>query len=605
MGGYSYADGYHNGPAQVNNVAGVNILENTGANNGISCDMYIGAEDLENGHPNDTAALYLLAGGQSFNSRVQFGDAATMTVGGLNNSGTVSFNDFFLTLPTDGNGVYNAAPAGVPFANAGKSIVIDYSAAAGGTVIQNFQLIRGGGSGFCGASVDKVGAGTWIVNAGGTSPTGEQAYQGTTTVRDGTLELAYDDTGTNYVTLPAAALADPGATYMASGTDGGSLGYNAPTNTNPALDTNAVNLGDSGTLPTDNIAFLTLQNTGAPGPRQILHNLIANNDNPSGTTTIGVADNGVGNYSGNILLKRNVILTGGTGGTANFTGNITGTGAVNVGGAGTVNLSGANTYSGGTSVGAGATLVVATVGSLPTSAITNNGTLTVNANATVDNISGSGTLNVGLSSAVALKIAANTHGSSEGAVNIGANSSLDIGNNHLFINYAAGHDPISSISALLKSGFNAGSWNGVGINSSNAQANSGSYGLGFADSADLGNPAGLASNQIEVAYTLLGDANLDGKVNGADFAILATNFNKAVTGTSGWDQGDFNYDGKINGADFAALAANFNKGASQADTTALDSFAAVNGLSAAVPEPASLGLMTIASAVAMRRRKRS
>ena len=40
---------------------------------------------------------------------------------------------------------------------------------------------------------------------------------------------------------------------------------------------------------------------------------------------------------------------------------------------------------------------------------------------------------------------------------------------------------------------------------------------------------------------LLGDANLNGAVNGTDFAIMATNFNKAVLfGHSGWTEGDFN-----------------------------------------------------------------
>ena len=54
-----------------------------------------------------------------------------------------------------------------------------------------------------------------------------------------------------------------------------------------------------------------------------------------------------------------------------------------------------------------------------------------------------------------------------------------------------------------------------------AQSNAGSYGIGYADSADPGNPAGLSSGQIEIAYTLLGDANLDYKVNGTDFNLMA------------------------------------------------------------------------------------
>ena len=76
-----------------------------------------------------------------------------------------------------------------------------------------------------------------------------------------------------------------------------------------------------------------------------------------------------------------------------------------------------------------------------------------------------------------------------------------------------------------------------------------------------GNPAGLSSGTIEIKYTLLGDADLNGIVNGTDFGILAANFNKGV---SGWDQGDFDYHDVVNGHDFGDLAANFNKGATGA-----------------------------------------
>ena len=110
-------------------------------------------------------------------------------------------------------------------------------------------------------------------------------------------------------------------------------------------------------------------------------------------------------------------------------------------------------------------------------------------------------------------------------------------------------------------------------------------------------------------YTLLGDANLDGKVNGIDFNLMATNFNQAVT--DGWDKGDFNYDGKVNGIDFNLLASNFNQLASQsdssaADVAALDAFAAANGISlTSVPEPASAGLLLAAGLGVLGRRRRS
>ena len=174
-------------------------------------------------------------------------------------------------------------------------------------------------------------------------------------------------------------------------------------------------------------------------------------------------------------------------------------------------------------------------------------------------------------------------GSSQTSLIIQPNSTFDLNNNHFFINYCANPDPVSTIRGYLVSGFNNGAWTGTGIDSAAAAANSSHYGIGYADSADPGNPAGLASNQIELQYTLLGDVDLNKVVNGVDFGILAANFNHAV---SRWDQGDFNYDNIVNGIDFAELAANFNQGASNAaDWASLISFAQANGLTVDVPEP--------------------
>jgi hypothetical protein len=185
---------------------------------------------------------------------------------------------------------------------------------------------------------------------------------------------------------------------------------------------------------------------------------------------------------------------------------------------------------------------------------------------------------------------------------------LNLQNNTVIINYGSGADPISAIAAEIKTGYAGGTWTGAGIMSTNAQSNS-SYGIGYADAADPGNPAGLASGQIEVMYTLLGDANLDHKVNGSDFTLMAANFNDSVT--NGWDKGDFNYSGTVNGDDFVLLAENFNQFASQssvdaADLAALNAFAAANGISlTSVPEPASLGLLVVATIGVLGRRRRA
>src|SRR5205814_1482555 len=58
-----------------------------------------------------------------------------------------------------------------------------------------------------------------------------------------------------------------------------------------------------------------------------------------------------------------------------------------------------------------------------------------------------------------------------------------------------------------------------------------------------------------VMYTYGGDANLDGKIDIADYGQI--DFNVPL-GTSGWYNGDFNYDGKIDIADYGII--DFNIG---------------------------------------------
>ncbi len=134
--------------------------------------------------------------------------------------------------------------------------------------------------------------------------------------------------------------------------------------------------------------------------------------------------------------------------------------------------------------------------------------------------------------------------------------------------------------------------------------------MGWADSKD-NVVSGLSSGQIEFKYTLLGDANLDGTVNGSDFSILAANFG---LGHTNWDQGNFLFASSVNGSDFSALAANFGQGddyaaaTTAADWAALDAFAAANGLPlptpAAVPEPASMGMLALGVVGLIGRRRR-
>jgi hypothetical protein len=247
----------------------------------------------------------------------------------------------------------------------------------------------------------------------------------------------------------------------------------------------------------------------------------------------------------------------------------------------------------------------------PTPNINNIGSITVTgAESSINQFSGVGSLTIGdgIHSTI-LQLAQNSGASNEGSLTIMPGSALDILNNSFIINFT-GPDPIAQIRQYINSGYNGGAWNGSGIISTLAQTNP-NYGVGWADGAD-GVVAGLSSGQIETKYTLLGDANLDGVVNGSDFSILAANFG---TGARNWDQGNFLFSSSVNGSDFAALAANFGQGdsgagvaVSQTDIAALDSFAIANGLPlptiAAVPEPACMGLMAMAGLGALGRRRR-
>src|SRR5262249_47678036 len=139
--------------------------------------------------------------------------------------------------------------------------------------------------------------------------------------------------------------------------------------------------------------------------------------------------------------------------------------------------------------------------------------------------------------------------------------SLDLTDNDLIIKATAATRSavLASATASLASALNLGHWNGPGIRSSIAGADTKHLtGVGILLN-DNGQGAPLVStfdgqsvnvNSILVKYTYYGDANLDGVVNGADYALIDNGFNM---GLHGWGAGDFNYDGVINAGDYALI----------------------------------------------------
>jgi hypothetical protein len=156
-----------------------------------------------------------------------------------------------------------------------------------------------------------------------------------------------------------------------------------------------------------------------------------------------------------------------------------------------------------------------------------------------------------------------------GSLALSPTGKLDLTDNDLVVR--AGN--LSSITASLKSGFNSGgaTWQGYGIISAAAAADpSQTAALGvLINNNGLGGPIydstthygafdglALSNSDVLVKYTTFGDADLSGRVDGADYSEIDNGFDLRL---AGWVNGDFNYDGSINGADYALIDNAFNQ----------------------------------------------
>jgi hypothetical protein len=130
---------------------------------------------------------------------------------------------------------------------------------------------------------------------------------------------------------------------------------------------------------------------------------------------------------------------------------------------------------------------------------------------------------------------------------IGTLGLVNVDGGAIYIQYVPGSDPIATVRAMLSSSY-AHDWEAiVGSLCSTFAYGNANYAIGYADSADPGNPASLPANTIKIMATLKGDANLDRQVDGTDFSIVVAHEGHT---TSGWDQGDFEYTGTCTSTDF-------------------------------------------------------
>jgi hypothetical protein len=137
--------------------------------------------------------------------------------------------------------------------------------------------------------------------------------------------------------------------------------------------------------------------------------------------------------------------------------------------------------------------------------------------------------------------------------------SLDLKNNALIVN-----DPAQSSSIIAAvanaADFNpisgTNQWDKPGITSTSAQTNASTYALGSLTGTELTNLGSTTfqgqpttSNSTVVAYTLIGDTELRGTVDGTDYNNVLANYDTA----GDWSQGNFYNESIVSGDDYNAV----------------------------------------------------
>ena len=283
-------------------------------------------------------------------------------------------------------------------------------------------------------------------------------------------------------------------------------------------------------------------------------------------------------------------------------------GGVTKTGAGTLVLYGANTYSGRTLVTAG-TLEVASGGRVngPLTA-TDGGRLEFDVAYTAGPpvVRSVGAITVtGTGSAVVVDPVANNAARSllvAPALTTNDGGTFDLGNNDLRLTAAT----VADVTALARAGFNAGRWslNG-GLASQTAAADAAHLSAVGVIPNTVGGTVALYpvfdaapadASDVLARYTYYGDANLDGRIDAADYTRLDAGL---LARSTGWFDGDFNYDGTVDASDYTLADNAFNHQA----IGRIAAPAAAVARASAVPEPTTAGSCVVVVAAFLGRRR--
>ena len=335
----------------------------------------------------------------------------------------------------------------------------------------------------------------------------------------------------------------------------------------------------------------------------------------------GVAAPTVTVTSGSHTITAPVALAAGVtvntaGGTAlTLAGNVTGTGGLAKNGLGTLTLAGADNY-GPTNVSAGS-LVLSPAATLAGNLTVTGGAVTFAANPgptlltrSVGNLTVSGgRVAVAQSTPISILIVTSLTFNGPGARPSGT---VDVGNGDLIVHNGS----LAALTAAAGAGYAGGTFTGPGLTSSAAAADPsrltavgvvGNANTSTAVARSIFDQQAVVATDVLVKYTYVGDANLDGVIDGSDYALIDAGF--ASRGSlTGWGNGDFNYDGRVDASDYTLIDNAFNfQGTSLAASTLF--FLRANQAvdlpdGGSVPEPTAAVAPSFLAAVALYRRRR-
>ena len=192
----------------------------------------------------------------------------------------------------------------------------------------------------------------------------------------------------------------------------------------------------------------------------------------------------------------------------------------------------------------------------------------------------------------------------------GAIGQLDLNDNDLIVQSSSPAADFPTIITRIQSGRNAATrWSGNGIASS-AAANDPNQLMGLGAILNDNGHGGPIYNTFDgfavdmssilIKYTLMGDLNLDGRVNADDFFLMDRGFANGI-GSNQYYNGDIDYNGLINADDYTYIDRAY---AMQviATSNAPSSFIGIS----AVPEPTMVGfVMSLTGLLARRPLKRT